>query len=48
VLAALRSAASPLPAPLAGIVTRSTDPLWQVAPAKVDAVTRQCAREAQL
>jgi hypothetical protein len=48
VLAALRGVASLMPATAAGAVTRATDPLWQVAPAKVYAVTGKCAREAQL
>ena len=48
VLAALRGVASLMPGPVAGAFTKATDPLWQVVPAKVYAVTGKCAREAQL
>lgn len=47
VVATLRDILATLPAPYAAAATRATDSLWQVAPAQVYAVTRQCAREAQ-
>lgn len=48
VVAALHSVGSLVPEPLGDAVTRATYPLWQVLPAKVYAVTRECAREARL
>jgi hypothetical protein len=40
----LHSMSSLLPARLAAAATSATDPLWRVYPAKVYAVTRECAR----
>ena len=47
VVAALRDVLSVLPAPYAAVTLRATDSVWQVSPAQVYAVTRECAREAQ-
>lgn len=47
VVAVMRSIFSGLPAPYAATALRVTDPLWQIAPARVYAVTRECARRAQ-
>ncbi len=47
VVAALRDILSVLPAPYAGATLRATDSFWQVVPAQVYVVTRECAREAQ-
>jgi hypothetical protein len=47
VVALLREILSTFPARYAAAALRATDSLWQVAPAQVYAVTRECAREAQ-
>jgi len=47
VVAALRDILSVLPAPFAAATLRATDSVWQVLPAQVYMVTRECAREAQ-
>jgi 4-amino-4-deoxy-L-arabinose transferase-like glycosyltransferase len=47
VVAALRSAFSLLPAHYEAVALKAIDPIWEVAPAQVYAVTRECAREAQ-
>jgi hypothetical protein len=47
VVAALRDVLSVLPAPYAAATLRATDSVWQVSPAQVYVVTRECAREAQ-
>ena len=47
VVAALRDVLSVLPAPYAAVTLRATDSVWQVSPAQVYAITRECAREAQ-
>ena len=47
VVAALRHILSVLPAPYAAATLRATDSIWQVSPAQVYVVTRECAREAQ-
>jgi hypothetical protein len=47
VVAALRDILSVLPAPYAAATLRATDSVWQVSPAQVYAVTRECAHEAQ-
>lgn len=47
VVQALRDILSFLPAPYGAAALKATDPIWQVAPAQVYAVTRECAREAQ-
>lgn len=46
VVAALRGVVSVLPARYAAAALGATDPMWQVAPAQVYAVTRECARQA--
>ena len=46
-LAALRYFLSLLPAPYAATALGATDPLWQVAPAAVYAVKRECAQQAR-
>ena len=47
VVAALRDVLSVLPAPFAAASLRATDSFWQVSPAQVYVVTRECAHEAQ-
>ncbi len=47
VVAALREILSVLPAPYAAATLRATDSFWQVSPAQVYVVTRECAKEAQ-
>jgi 4-amino-4-deoxy-L-arabinose transferase-like glycosyltransferase len=47
VVAALRDALSVLPAAYAAATLRATDSVWQVSPAQVYVVTRECAHEAQ-
>ncbi len=47
VVAALRSVFAALPAPFGAAAVGATDPLWQVAPAQIYAVTRECAQLAQ-
>ena len=47
VVAALRDVLSVLPAPYAAATLGATDSLWQVSPAQVYVVTRECAHEAQ-
>lgn len=47
VVAELRAILSVLPARYAAAALRATDSFWQVAPAPVYALTRDCAREAQ-
>lgn len=47
VVTALRDILSVLPAPYGAAALRATNSVWQVAPAQVFAVTRECAREAQ-
>jgi hypothetical protein len=47
VVAALRDFLSVLPAPYAAVTLRATDSFWQVSPAQVYVVTRECAHEAQ-
>jgi hypothetical protein len=47
VVAALRDVLSVLPAPYAATTLRATDSFWQVTPAQVYVVTRECARQAQ-
>ena len=47
VVTALRDILSVLPAPYAAAALRATNSVWQVAPAQVYLVTRECAREAQ-
>jgi 4-amino-4-deoxy-L-arabinose transferase-like glycosyltransferase len=47
VVAALRSTLSLLPTPYAVAALKATDPVWEVEPAKLYAVTRDCAREAR-
>jgi hypothetical protein len=47
VVAALREVLSNLPAPYAAATLRATDSVWQVSPAQVYAVTRECAHETQ-
>ena len=46
-VAALRDVLSVLPAPYAAAALTATDSFWQVSPAQVYAVTRDCAHEAQ-
>ncbi len=45
VVAALRDLLSVLPAPYAAATLRATDSFWQVSPAQVYVVTRECAHE---
>ena len=47
VVAALRDILSILPAPYSAATLRATDSFWQVSPAQVYVVTRECAHEAQ-
>ncbi len=47
VVAALRDILSVLPAPYAAATLKATDSFWQVSPAQVYEVTRECAHEAQ-
>jgi hypothetical protein len=47
VVAVLRDVLSILPAPYAAATLRATDSVWQVSPAQVYAVTRECAHETQ-
>jgi len=47
VVAALRDILSVLPAPYADATLRATDSFWQISPAQVYVVTRECAHEAQ-
>ena len=47
VVAALRDVLSVLPAPYAAATLRATDSFWQVSPAQVYVVTRECAHEVQ-
>jgi hypothetical protein len=47
VVAALRGVLSLLPAPYAASALKVTDAVWEVRPAKVYGVTRECARGAQ-
>jgi hypothetical protein len=47
VVAALRDILAVLPAPYAAATLRATDSFWQVSPAQVYVVTRECAHEAQ-
>jgi hypothetical protein len=47
VVAALRDILSVLPPPFSAATLRATDSFWQVSPAQVYAVTRECAHEAQ-
>ncbi len=44
---ALRNILSYLPSPYGAVALKATDPMWQVAPAQVYAVTRECARQDQ-
>jgi hypothetical protein len=48
VVRALRNILGVLPEFYGRIALKATDPIWQVAPAQVYAVTRGCAREAQV
>ena len=45
VLAALRGMFSLLPPPYASAAIKSTDPIWQIEPAQLFAVTRECAQQ---
>ena len=47
VVAALRDILAVLPAPYAAATLRATNSFWQVSPAQVYVVTRECAHEAQ-
>jgi hypothetical protein len=47
VVAAVREILSSLPAPYAAAALRATDSFWQVAPARVYVVTRECAANVQ-
>jgi hypothetical protein len=47
VVAALRDMLSVLPAPYAAATLKATDSFWQISPAQVYEVTRECAHEAQ-
>jgi hypothetical protein len=46
-VAGLRGMLSELPAPYSSAALRATDSFWQIAPAQIYAVTRQCTHEAQ-
>jgi 4-amino-4-deoxy-L-arabinose transferase-like glycosyltransferase len=47
VLATLRSLFAALPTSVGAAALAATDPIWQVAPAQVYAITRECAHDAQ-
>jgi hypothetical protein len=47
IVEALRGALSLLPIPYAATALTTIDPIWKVAPAKVYAVSRECAQEAR-